>query len=322
VTAPYLNGRGTTARRNRMTSLKTLRLLSLAGLGSLLATASFAQEGGYPYAGLSIGQSKARIDEERITARLLASGLTTTSMSRDESDTAYKLFGGYQFNRHFALEGGYFNLGKFGFASTTVPAGTLTGRIKLHGVNLDVVGTLPLTERLSLIGRVGGQYAKARDTFAGSGAVNVLNPNPSESAFNYKAGIGLQYEVNRSFLVRAEAERYRINDAVGNRGDVNLFAVSLVFPLGRAPASTPRATPAPAYVEPMSVAVAAPVPVVIAVAPVAPSAPAPAAPAAPARNRVSFSADSLFTFDEAVVRPEGRHALDKLPRNSGEPCST
>lgn len=290
-----------------MTSLKTLRLLSLAGLGSVLATASLAQEGGYPYVGLSIGQSKARIDEERITARLLASGLTTTSMSRDESDTAYKLFGGYQFNRHFALEGGYFNLGKFGFTSTTVPAGTLTGRIKLQGVNLDVVGTLPLTERLALIGRVGGQYAKARDTFAGSGAVSVLDPNPSETAFNYKAGIGLQYEVSRSFLVRAEAERYRINDAVGNRGDVNLFTVGVVFPFGRAPASTPRATPAPTYVEPVPVVITAPV--VVAVAPVAPPAPA---PEAPTRRRVSFSADSLFTFDEAVVRPEGRHALDKF----------
>jgi OOP family OmpA-OmpF porin len=289
-----------------MTSLKALRLLGLAGLGSVLAAASFAQEGGYPYAGLSIGQSRAKIDEDRITARLLAAGLSTSSMARDESDTAYKLFGGYQFNRHFALEGGYFNLGKFGFTSTTVPAGTLTGRIKLQGVNLDVVGTLPLTDRLALTGRVGGQYASARDTFSGSGAVNVLDPSPSERAFNYKAGIGLQYEVSRSFLVRLDAERYRINDAVGNRGDVNLFSVGLVFPFGRAPAATPRAMPAPAYVEPAPVAAAAPAPApVVVVAPVTPA-------VAPARRRVSFSADSLFAFDEAVVRPEGRAALDRF----------
>jgi OOP family OmpA-OmpF porin len=228
-------------------------------------------------------------------------------MSRDESDTAYKLFGGYQFNRHFALEGGYFNLGKFGFTSTTTPAGTLSGRIKLQGVNLDVVGTLPLTERFSVIGRVGGQYASARDTFSGTGAVNVLDPNPSKRAFNYKAGAGLQYEVSRSFLVRLEAERYRINDAVGNHGDVNFVSLGLVFPFGRAPVSTPRATPAPAYVEPAPVVAVAPAPVVVA-APVAPV----VAVAPPARRRVSFSADSLFTFDEAIVRPEGRTSLDKF----------
>ena len=290
-----------------MTPIKTLRLLSLAGLGSLLAASSFAQEGGYYYGGLSIGQSRAKIDEARITASLLGSGLTTTSMSRDESDPAFKLFGGYQFNRNFALEAGYFNLGKFGFTSTTVPTGTLDGRIKLQGVNLDLVGTLPLTERLSAIARVGGQYASARDTFRGSGAVQVLNPNPSEKGFNYKAGVGLQYELSPSFLVRAEAERYRINDAVGNRGDVNLYSVSLVFPFGRTPTAAPRAMAAPAYVAPAPVAPPPPPPPVVAAAP-----PAPVVAAPVARRRVSFAADSLFTFDRSVVRPEGRAALDKF----------
>ena len=297
-----------TARKNEMSSIQTLRLLSLAGLGCVLAAPSFAQESGYPYAGLSIGQSRAKIDEERITATLLASGFTTTSMTRDESDTAYKLFGGYQFNRYVALEAGYFNLGKFGFTSTTAPAGTLDGRIKLHGVNLDVVGTLPLTERFSALARIGAQYANARDTFTGTGAVNVLNPNPSAHALNYKAGLGLQYEVNAAFLVRVEAERYRINDAVGNHGDVNLYSVSVVFPFGRTPAAAPRAMAAPVAVVAAPVAVAAPPPVVT-VAPVAPVAPV---VAAPARRRVSFSADSLFAFDQSVVRPEGRSSLDKL----------
>ena len=293
-----------------MTPTKIVRLLGLAGLGSLLAASAFAQEGGYTYGGLSLGQSRAKIDEPRITASLLASGLTTTSMSRDESDTGFKLFGGYQFNRNFALEAGYFNLGKFGFTSTTVPAGTLNGRLKLQGVNLDLVGTLPLTERLSAIARVGAQYARTRDTFSGSGAVNVLNPNPSARGFNYKAGAGLQYEFSPSLLVRAEAERYRINDAVGNRGDINLYSLSLVFPFGRTPAPAPRALAAPAYVAPAPAPVAAPPPPppppVVAQAPATPPAPP------PARRRVSFSADSLFTFDKSVVRPEGRSALDKF----------
>ena len=308
MSTPATTRRRPTARKNKMTPIKTLRLLSLAGLGSLLAASSFAQEGGYYYGGLSIGQSRAKIDEPRISASLLGSGLTTTSMTRDESDTAYKLFGGYQFNRNFALEAGYFNLGKFGFTSTTVPTGTLDGRIKLQGVNLDLVGTLPLTERLSAIGRVGAQYASARDTFRGTGAVQVLNPNPSAKGTHYKAGVGLQYELSPSFLVRAEAERYRINDAVGNRGDVNLYSVSLVFPFGRTPAAAPRPVAAAAYVAPPPpVAAPPPPPPVVAAAP-----PAPVVAAPVARRRVSFAADSLFTFDQSVVRPEGRVALDKF----------
>ncbi|HWH81760.1 MAG TPA: OmpA family protein [Burkholderiaceae bacterium] len=288
-----------------MRTTPAFRLLSLAGFGALFAASSFAQEGGYPYGGLSIGQSRAEIDEPRITASLLSGGLTTTAMSRDERDTAYKIFGGWQFNRHFALEAGYFNLGKFGFTSTTTPAGTLTGQIKLRGVNLDLVGTLPLGERWSAQARVGAQSANARDTFSGTGAVSVLNPNPSKRETNYKFGAGLQYELSRSLLVRADVERYRINDAVGNHGGVNMVSLSLVVPFGRAPADAPRAMAAPTYAAPTPEPVEAPV--AVAAAPVVA---APAVVVAPERRRVSFSADSLFAFDQSTVRPEGKTALD------------
>jgi len=272
-----------------------LRVLGLAGLGCFAAFSATAQEAGYYYGGLSIGQSRARIDDERITAGLLGAGMRTTTMSLDESDTAFKLFGGYQFNRYFAVEGGYFDLGKFGFTSTTLPTGSLHGQIKLRGFNLDLVGTLPLSERLSAIGRIGAQVARASDSFSGTGAVQVLGPNPSKRDMNYKVGLGLQYEVNPSFLVRGEAERYRINDAVGNRGDINMFSVTLVFPIGRVPASVPLSTPVSTYVAPPPIA--------------EPPRPMPPPPAPP-RQRASFSADSLFAFDAATLRPEGRNALD------------
>ena len=229
-----------------MTTPRRLRLRSLAAIGCLGVAAASAQDGSsYFYGGLSVGQSHARIDEERITAGLLGVGLTTTAMSRDERDTAYKLFGGYQLNRYLGLEAGYFRLGEFGFTATTAPAGTLTGRIRLQGANVDLVGTWPLTERLAAIGRIGAQYAQARDAFAGTGTVGVLDPHPRKNEVNPKLGVGLQYEVGRSFFVRAEAERYRINDAVGNHGGVNVFSVSVVFPFGRAAAPAPRVAAAP-----------------------------------------------------------------------------
>lgn len=284
-----------------------LQFTSLAGIATLMAVCAApaaAQEGSYYYGGLSVGRSQARIDEERINASLLAAGLTTTGMSKDERDTAFKLFGGYQINRNFAVEAGYFNLGQFGFTSTTTPAGTLNGQIRLQGLNLDLVGTLPLTENLSAIGRIGAQAANARDRFSGSGAVAVLNANPRKTEVNYKFGAGLQYAFNPSLLMRAEAERYRVNDAVGNHGGVNLFSVSLIIPFGRAPAVVARA-PAPVYAAPAP----APAPVVVAAAP--PPAPAPAPVVLPPeRRRVSFSADSLFSFDKSEVRSEGKAELD------------
>ena len=288
-----------------MKSLVAFRLAGLAGLAALLATPAFAQdEPGYFYLGGSFGQSRAKIDETRIDADLLSQGLVTSSMTRDEKDKAWKAFAGYQFNRYVGLEGGYFNLGRFGFTSTTVPAGTLDGRIRLHGLNLDLVGTLPIYERLSLIGRVGAQYATAHDTFGGTGAVVVLDPNPHKSQVNYKVGAGLQFALTRNLMLRGEAERYRVNDAVGNHGDINLYSLGLVFAFGRAPAPRPMVAtvydaPPPPVAPPIVVAAAAP-----------PPPPVPAPPPPP--RRVSFSADALFSFDRSEIRPQGKVALDQF----------
>ena len=202
--------------------------LGLAALAAIASPLAMADDTGW-YGGVNVGQSRAKIDDARITSNLLGSGYATTSIVDDDTDTGYKLFGGYKFNRNFALEGGYFDLGRFGFTATTVPAGTLNGNIKLRGVNLDAVGILPITEKFSAFGRVGVNYAEAKDSFSGTGAVNVTNPNPSKRDTNYKFGAGLQYDFTQSLGMRLEAERYRINDAVGNKGDVDLLSVGVVF---------------------------------------------------------------------------------------------
>jgi OmpA-OmpF porin, OOP family len=285
-----------------MKKTNTLCKFTLTAIGALMCTQALAQDAHYMYGGVSLGQSHAHIDEARIAGGLLGVGLTPGPFNRDEKDTAYKLFLGYQMNPYFGLEAGYFDLGTFGFNTTTVPPGTLSGQIKLKGVSLDLVGTAPLTDRLSVIGRLGVQNARTSDAFAGTGAVVITNPNPSQRSTNYKAGLGMQYAVSPSFLIRGEVERYRINDAVGNKGDVNFVSVSLVFPFGRTPKPAPRVWTEPApVVQPMP-----PAPVVMAPTP-------PPVFQAPVR-RVSFSAETLFGFDKAVLRPEGKVAIDNFYR--------
>lgn len=195
------------------------------GAGGRAGSYAAARDSGW-YGGINVGQSRAKIDDERIVNSLLGFGAAT--IADDDRDTGYKLFGGYRFNRNFAVEGGYFDLGKFGFTAT-VPAGTLTGNIRLKGVNLDAVGILPLANRFSAFGRAGVNYAEAKDSFATTGAVVVNNLNPSKRDTNYKFGLGVQYDLTESLGLRAEAERYRVNDAIGNRGDVDLYSVGLVY---------------------------------------------------------------------------------------------
>ena len=213
--------------------VKAAATLGLVGCSVMSAALETADGSGW-YGGLNIGQSAADIDHGRIRSGLLSSGFTTTSITDDDRDTGYKLFGGYQINKYFALEAGFFDLGKFEFTATTAPAGTLRGNIKIKGLNFDAVGILPITEKFSAFGRVGLQYAEAKDSFRGTGSVTVRDSNPSNRDANYKLGLGLQYHFTKSFGMRAEAERYRIDDAVGNKGDIDLFSLGLVYRFGAA----------------------------------------------------------------------------------------
>ena len=293
-----------------MKSFKASSFMGLAVLAALAAGTSpltMAQDLGW-YGGANIGRSAARIDDARITSGLAAGGLGTSSISDRDRSTGFKLYGGYQLHRNFALEGGYFDLGKFGYTANTIPTGTLDGNIRLKGFNLDAVGLLPFTERFSALGRVGLNYAKASDSFTGTGAVNVTNPNPSKTGTNYKLGVGLQYAFTEALGLRAEVERYRVNDAVGNKGHVDLFSVGLVYRFGG------KAQPVQRVATPAFVAVAPePAPVVVAPPPPAPPPPPPTPAPAPAPPmKVTFSADSLFDFDKANLKPAGKQQLDKF----------
>lgn len=290
-----------------MKLVQTVRSIGLVGcalLGSQLAHA--ADEFVNPdwansawYIGAGIGRSQATIDEERLTRSLVAGGSSSVAFDSRERDTAIKLYFGKQLNKNFALELGYFDLGKFGFDAVTVPASTLNGQVSFRGVNLDLLAQLPLSERLSVYGRLGMQYAQARAHFTGNRLYAVTNPNPSERKLNPKVGLGLEYKFTEALAMRGEVERYRLNDAVGNRGDVDLVSVNLVYKLGR-PASSAKMT----YMAPPE---PAPAPALETPAPVAP----PVAPVA-VSEKVTMAAEALFDFDKAALKPEGRAALDAL----------
>ncbi|MET0499057.1 MAG: outer membrane beta-barrel protein, partial [Steroidobacteraceae bacterium] len=229
--------------------MKTMNPMNATGVALVLmigSAAVAADDAGW-YIGGNVGETRATIVESRIRSSLLASGFTMTDYDDDERDLGYKVFGGYQFGRFFALEGGYFDLGKHSFDAQTLPAGTLRGEIDVRGANLDLVGLIPFTDRFSVFVRAGANYAQTRDTFDRSGAVNVLERERREKETNYKFGGGLQYAFTDAVAMRIEAERYRIDDAVGNRGDLDLLSFGVVYRFGKtAPSPMPVAATAPA----------------------------------------------------------------------------
>ncbi|MBI1752681.1 MAG: OmpA family protein [Acidobacteria bacterium] len=248
-----------------MTSMKAAGMPGLVALALIAAPSVMAQDAGW-YAGFNVGQSKAKLENDKIIRGIVPTGFTITSTTDNDHGTGFKVFGGYQFNSYVSFEGGYFDLGKAGFKAATVPLGTLNAEMKVKGVSLDAVLNIPFTERFSFFARVGAASAETKDTFERTGAVLVANPTPNDRAINLKYGGGLQYDFIKSFGMRVEWERYRINDAVANKGDIDLASIGFLFRFGRRtdspvaytapPEPTPITAPEP-YVAPTPVVVPA-----------------------------------------------------------------
>jgi OmpA-OmpF porin, OOP family len=232
--------------------MKTQLLAAICVSPGLLLLGSVTQAGeddGW-YIGGNLGEARVRIEEQRIRNDLLASGFATTGYDDDQGHLGYKLFGGYQIGRYFALEAGFFNPGNFNFDASTTPLGTLSGQVDLHAGFIDAVGILPLSGNFSALGRVGVDHVRARDRYLGTGAVNVLDDERSVKTTSYKFGAGLQYRISDTVAARLEAERYRAEDAAGNRGDIDFFSIGVTYrwraPEAAATLPTPAAAPVPA----------------------------------------------------------------------------
>lgn len=248
------------------------------------------------YAGAGLGAARATIDQTSIESALRANGASVVSFKGDEKGSpAYKAFVGKQLSRYIAVEAGYYNLGKFGFDATTSD-GRLNGDAAFSGFNVDLIAQLPVSERLSLIGRVGAAYTRAKTDFSGNRLNAVTAPHAKQSKVGPKLGLGLEYKFTESLSLRGEYERYRVNDAIGNRGDIDLATLGLVGKFGRPAAAAMVYTPPPA--EP--------------VAPMVAEMPQPPVAPQPTSEKVSFAAEALFDFDKSIVKPAGKAALDDL----------
>ena len=255
---------------NTQSKIPTVRKLSLIALAILGTTPLLAQELVGPYIGGNIGSSRAKFDRPGNLDRFgVGPGFTVNSSIENNRDTGYKLYGGYRFNQNFAVEGGWYDLDHFQYIYNTTPAGSLNGNLGVRGVNLDLVGFVPVSERFSVFGRVGATYGHSRTGFGATGAVPVA-PVRRDRSLDLKIGAGLQYAFSDRLSIRGEIERYRVNDTLRSRGHIDMASVGLVYSFGARPQTVIRTVaPAPVYVAP------APAPAPVYVAPPPPPAPAP-----------------------------------------------
>src|SRR5688572_20720454 len=127
----------------------------------------------------------------------------------DDKDTAWRILGGYQFNRHFAAELGYHNLGE-----ASAPAGST----EATAWELVAVGAYPIVNQLSVYGKLG--------VYRGE----LEGPGAEETNTDLTYGVGLQYDILRNVGVRGEWQRYnKLGGGALVETDVDVLSVGVVY---------------------------------------------------------------------------------------------
>ena len=171
--------------------------IGLAAGGSAWAQAP--QDVGF-YLGGSLGYSVIELD----TGSLAAAGMTT--LSSDDNDTGWKLFGGYQFHRNWAIEGSYYDLGKFnasGVVTGTATPASVSAKIKGWGVT--AVGILPLQQNFSLFGKLGGFFSDS----SASATAGAFAAATGDSSSEWLGGVGVMYNFSRNWGVSRGSRVHR-----------------------------------------------------------------------------------------------------------------
>lgn len=165
-------------------------------LGLISMPALAADDQGF-YAGAGAGQLSVDFSGD----------IDGTSFSFDDGDTAFRIFGGWQFNENFGLEAGYVDGGSasetFNIEGTDVDVD-----IDVTGIDLMLRGVLPVGESFFAFAQAGVIFWDA-DFKASALGVSESDSDSGEDLI-YGAGIGFNFSENAG--VRAEYMMYDISD--------------------------------------------------------------------------------------------------------------
>ncbi len=131
----------------------------------------------------------------------------------------YGLYGGYQFNSWFALEGGATS---YGSPDARYPAGDVSADV--YGGEVVVKLDYPLTERINVFTRLGGAYQYIEKE------IPAIQGDSSSHEWNVLSSLGVSYRLSQNWSVRGE---YQFIDGIGDgsigQADSHFTSIGLTY---------------------------------------------------------------------------------------------
>ena len=165
-----------------------------------------------------------------------AAGQSQKSTITNENQDAFSLFAGYQFNRKWAIEAGYVDIGASTY-SGNITVGSATGTANLStkssATSLTAVRTWNVPDNFgnngfSFLAKFG--VAEVRSSATGS----ISIPTFFSAAQNYSKngitfGLGGKYDLDQNWAIRADADSYDSGQFAYGRIPVYTLGLSYKF---------------------------------------------------------------------------------------------
>lgn len=140
---------------------------------------------------------------------------TSDNVTTDSYRTGAKIYGGYQIDPNWAVEGGYTY-----FDKQDVNRGGVNGNVKSENSYIAGKYTYPFNERFSGFAKLGVAYTERKYQ-------NNLGGGFNDNDTGVYGGLGLQYKLNQNVSVIGEYERYGKDKNLGAKADV--YTVGLQY---------------------------------------------------------------------------------------------
>jgi OOP family OmpA-OmpF porin len=177
---------------------------------SALSIPAYAADTGFFLLG-SVGQTKMK--------DLDTSGLPAGT-SVDDTDTGFKIGGGYMFHKNIGIEAAYLDLGK---ATATAP-GNASAEAKASGISIVALGSLPVGDKFAILGRLG--FINATVKVSGQ-APGLGSFSDSSTDMKMTWGIGGQFNFTQNLGVRLDYDSYNKLGDEDKTGESTVDMISL-----------------------------------------------------------------------------------------------
>lgn len=135
----------------------------------------------------------------------------------DKRTTTYNLYvGGYFENSNLGTELGYTDFGKITRAG---------GTTKADGVNLSLIGRIPLGDTVNLLGKVGTTYSRTDVSSAAGSGVTAGN----NSGFDWSYGLGVELALARAWSAVLKYDEHYMKFAGDARDRINVTSLGLRY---------------------------------------------------------------------------------------------